>query len=195
MSICDMIDKFKSKAELVENKRKEEARKKALEKAKILQQQNAVSILKNLFADLNIKWNQNDSILMLKIEATGSIDYSLNVTQTSIEICLKYADKIALKIIYLYGRVVPKYTAHDSSGLEITILLTKKFVDIWPRLTLSNEDNRNFRYIHEDLVISLPESSTIKEQPKIDWVPAGYYSDEQSEYYDFDDGLDTEDIF
>ncbi|XP_070491814.1 putative ATP-dependent RNA helicase TDRD12 [Chironomus tepperi] len=149
--------------------------------------------LKNLFSNVDIEWNQNKGIVKLSIEAIDLLEYFLKITQTTCEICIKYADKIALRNFDFYGRVIPKYAVHKSNGRYITIFLIKKFSDVlWPRLTLSDEKNTNIKYSTDELKISFSEMD-VNYQSKADGVPAGYYSDNEDNYFnEYDDNIEDD---
>jgi superfamily II DNA/RNA helicase len=150
--------------------------------------------LKNLFSNVNIEWNQNDGIIMLRIEAVDLVEYSLKVKQTMFEICIKYADKMALTNIEFYGRIIPKHVVHQSNGRYITMFLIKKFSDVlWPRLTLSDEKNNNVKYNTEELKISFSEIEVTEVVTKAIWAPAGYYSDNEDNYFnEYDDNIEND---
>lgn len=149
--------------------------------------------LKNLFSPVKIEWNQNQGIIMFRIEAVDMLEYSLKVTKTRCEICIKYDNKTAVTNIELYGRVIPKHVVHESHGRYITIFLIKKFLGVfWPRLTLSNVKNNNIKYSSEDFKITSLESN-VDSNLKPKWAAAGYFSDNEDNYYcEYDDKIEDD---
>ena len=95
-----------------------------------------------------IEWRQSDVNVDLWISATDCNDYGLKITETSIEVTIKYPeDRQEKALVDLYRPVVPKICSHELRGLNIIVRLAKRHInEEWPRLTESNEHSTNIKF-------------------------------------------------
>lgn len=87
-----------------------------------------------------IEWSQNEVMIRLQISAVDYQDYGIKICESSIDIVIKYQDRLEKTSIELYGSVIAKLSFHELCGLSIIVRLPKFHPHMdWPRLTANQE--------------------------------------------------------
>jgi hypothetical protein len=149
--------------------------------------------LRPIFQHPYIDWYQHVAMVGLKIDARGALEYSLELTETTISIFMTYPNMKKHAHIELYGSIKPKFSSHSRKyDNEITVRLAKRLSDVdWPRLTSAKEKNNFITYRDGDM----PDDN-VKHEMRVNYLPADYYDDdsESDGLKIFDDQLENGEI-
>lgn len=118
----------------------------------------APSTLAYMHKHPKIEWRQDESMVLLNIPATDCVDYSLQASDSSLKIFIKYeGSAYEYTALQLYGCVEPEIMSHEKSGGKIIVRIIKSLTMSWPRLTKTKETNRFITFSHDPLPAYLTE--------------------------------------
>jgi hypothetical protein len=137
-----------------------------------------------------IEWRQNQLLVKLSIAATDCQDYALVISNSSLEVTIKFQDRIEKAVINFYSPIEAKLCSHELRGLSIVVRLPKKFPDEWKQLADTRENIKFLKFVDE-------EDEVLVEEGGYSGMPGGMeledsdgeeFSDDGEKWMEFGEG-------
>lgn len=128
-----------------------------------------------------IEWHQNETIIYLRISAVDCKEYSLAISDSTLNVIIKYDGEVQEKtVLELYSRVNPKLVSHELRGLNIVVRLVKIPCVEWPRLTETDDRSKFIKYNTENISVDFEEKRLKPLPPASQIQPNDDDSDKES---------------
>jgi hypothetical protein len=89
-------------------------------------------------------------MVKLNIAATDCQDYALVISDSSLEVTIKFKDRIEKAVLEFYSLIEAKLCSHELRGLSIVVRLPKKFPGEWKQLADTRENIKFLKFVDED---------------------------------------------